>query len=83
LAPKRSARVGLGCGVVAEERYDGSELGRHGLGFVFLPIHHCIGGKAHHLGCLPLEKAELSAPLLEMFAQGLGVFGIILCSQGL
>ena len=29
---------GLRCGVVAEEGHDGSELGRHGLGFVFLPI---------------------------------------------
>jgi hypothetical protein len=74
---------GLRCGVVAEEGHDGSELARHGLGFVFLPIHHRIGGDAHPLGRFPLQEAEFPAPLLEMLAQALGILGIILCSQGL
>jgi hypothetical protein len=64
--------LGLRCGVVAEEGHDGSEQGRHGLGFVFLPIHHRIGGDAHPLGRFSLEKAEFSTALLEVLAEGLG-----------
>jgi hypothetical protein len=75
--------LGLGRGVVAEEGHDGSELGGHGLGFVFLPIHHGILGHSQHLCRLPLQEAKLPTPLLEVFAQGLRIFGIILCSQGL
>jgi hypothetical protein len=75
--------LGLRCRIVAEEGHDGSELGRDGLGSVFLPIHHRIGGNAHPLSRLPLQEAKLPAALLEVLAQSLGFFGIILCSQGL
>ncbi len=47
--------LGLRCRIVAEEGHDGSELGRDGLGSVFLPIHHGISRDPQHHGCLPLQ----------------------------
>jgi len=38
---------------------------------------------SHLLSSFSLEKAQLTASLLKMLAQGLRVLGIILCSQGL
>lgn len=66
------------CGVIAEKRHNGSELGRHGSGFALLPIDVGVSGNAHPFGSLPLQKAKLTTSLLEVLAQGLGCFRIIL-----
>jgi hypothetical protein len=38
---------------------------------------HEVSARGH----FPLEKAKLTTPLLEVLAEGLGFFGIILLSQ--
>jgi len=73
---------GSGRWIVAKERRHGSELGCHRLGLALFPVGIGLDPNPHSGGCFPLEKAKLPATLLEMFAQSMGVFGIILCSEG-
>jgi len=69
--------------IVAKERRNRPETGRHRPGPILLPVEVGPSIDPHPLRRFPLEKAEFSAALLEMFAQGLGIFGIIRYSQGL
>src|SRR5258705_5834109 len=71
-------RLRLGCGVVAEERYDRSELGRHGLGLALLPIDGGVTRNTHLCGPRPLNEAQFSTPRLQVRSQCLWGRSLIL-----